>query len=67
MKHICFVLVSLILTTSVSAEIVSCTRDDNSIAGGAASAASGGSQSIMQRLDAERILDKRRYWRLWHK
>ena len=48
MKHICFVLVSLIITTSVSAEIVSCTRDDNSIAGGAASAASGSSQSIVK-------------------
>ena len=48
MKNICFVLVSMILTTSVSAEIVSCTRDDTSIAGGAAAAASGSSQSIVK-------------------
>ena len=48
MKRIFVILISLMLTHHASAEIVSCTRDDASIAGGAASAASGSSQSIVK-------------------
>jgi len=55
MKNLSLVFTFMIFATNVSAENISCTRDDNSIAGGSAGAASGGSHSIVKSWMPERI------------
>ena len=47
MKHLSVFFTSMILATNASADIISCTRDDNAIAGGSAAAA-GGVHSIVK-------------------
>lgn len=48
MKHLSLFFTLMILATNSSADSISCTRDDNAIAGGSASAASGGAHSIVK-------------------
>ena len=55
MKYLSLFLTFMIFATNVSADNISCTRDDDSIAGGSAGAASGGAHSIVKSWMPERI------------
>ena len=48
MKQLSLFFTFMILATNASADSISCTRDDNAIAGGSAAAASGGAHSIVK-------------------
>ena len=55
MKYLSLLLTFMIVATNVSADNISCTRDDDSIAGGSAGAAAGGAHSIVKSWMPERI------------
>ena len=60
MKHLVIMMIFITMSTSANAEMISCIRDDNSIAGGAAASASGGAHSIVKNWMPKKIwIDER--------